>query len=435
MIVADEILLKGEYLVSNMNSVDDKNRLEASRKENHSIENDENSAIETPLDAPLLYNDVVIDASQLDQELDFQVEELDKMADDRVPFNANAFNAELKEDEDFSAIPTIYADPKVLETRQEPVLSDEAEVSETAHFAAVNDEEISETVGENEEESVVAVPPKKQRKGSVLGMGWFQGFNLFICGLIFVGLAIFSYFMFGEKPLYTGELPKYVVIENEELGSMGALNPAIPEEERQAYIYVPKAPRVDEENILQDLPVLDNADQDAKITKVELQSGDQKASQDGAVNIETEDAPAPAFTLLSVDHNADGISRDDLEKAEAFVQQAEIAFMQGNYVGVDETDAYFLYQQALELDTKNRKAEQGLASIADIYYRSAYDSFTYGNRDVAKQYLMIGLKVSPNHRPLLELKDRMEREVSAPSYNSGGNNRDNNNDLGGFEFN
>ncbi|UNM96716.1 hypothetical protein MMG00_02345 [Ignatzschineria rhizosphaerae] len=417
-----------------MNSLDDKKKLEEDpQKALEKPEVVEENTIETPLDAPLLYNDVVIDASELDQDLDFKVEDVDAKSDAGVSFNANVLNEEFEDPASFSAVPAMHADQKILETRQEPVMSDGNSLEQEGHFAATDNESASET--KEREEEAAAVPPKKQRKGSVLGMGWFQGFNLFICGLIFVGLAIFAYFIFGEKPLYTGKLPKYVVIENDELGSMGALNPAIPDEERQAYIYVPKVERVDEEHILQDRPVLDTADQETRITKVELQSGDENSSNEAAVSIETEQGSEPAFTLLSVDHNADGIAREDLEKAEAFIQQAEIAFMQGNYVGVDETDAYFLYQKALELDAKNRKAEQGLASIADIYYRSAYDAFTYGNQDIAKQYLMIGLKVAPNHRPLQELEKRMEQQSKQPAMNFNFNENSNNNDFGGFEFN
>ena len=413
-----------------MNSVDDKKKLEEnSVASGASVEEKGRDSLDTPLDAPLLYNDVVMDASELDLELDFKVEELDN-AGNAAPFRATEFTQELKDEADFAAIPKIQADQKVLETRQEPVLSEGTQAQVVEHFAAVDEEDITATTVENAEETAAVAPPTKKRKGSVLGMGWFQGFNLFICGIIFLGLATFSYFIFGEKPLYTGKLPKYVVIGNEDLGSMGALNPAIPEEERQAYIYVPKVERTDEEHILQDKPVLDAFDQEALMTKVELQSGDS-SSEEEIVHVETEEAPA--FTLLSVDHNADGISREDLESVEAFIQQAEMAFMQGNYVGVDENDAYYFYQQALEIDRKNRQAEQGLASIADIYYRSAYDAFSYGNLDIAKQYLMIGLKVAPNHRPLLELETRIEQQPELPTYNHFNDN--NNGSFGGFDFN
>lgn len=412
-----------------MNSLDDMKKVDDLASESVSDSHDPD-VIKTPLDAPLLYNDVVIDASELDQDLDFKVEEIAEGIDntaEEVPFNANEFNEALKEEAEFAAIPTIRADQKILETRQEPVMSDGKDEVENTEFSATDDAAVLEDA-EVEEEPAAALP-KKQRKGSVLGMGWFQGFNLFICGVIFVGLAIFSYFIFGEKPLYTGELPKYVVVGNDELGSMGALNPAIPEEERKAYVYVPKVERADDAHILQDKPVLDSDVQDTRITTVELQSGDS-STDDMQVSIETEDAPGPAFTLLSVDHNADGISREDLAVVEALVQQAETAFMQGNYVGIDENDAYYFYQQALELDPKNRQAEQGLASIADIYYRSAYDAFTYGNQDVANQYLMIGLKVAPNHRPLQELQNRMQQQALEPALNNNDGNS-----FGSFEFN
>lgn len=377
-------------------------------------------------DAPTLYNDVVIDASQLDQDdegLDFQVEEITLSPENAVPFSVNTDDRAPLLEEDFSSAPAMRADQKVLETRQEPVMLDERAAKTEDSFAAVDPE--TDNTASDDDAAMVAKDaeeaPKKQRKGSVLGMGWFQGFNLFICGMIFLALAIFAYFMFGDEPLYDGELAKYVVVKNEESGSMGVLNPAIPGDIREGYIYVPKAPRNDDAQILQDKPVLDQADGSTAITKVELLSDKGNSLADNSdVSIETETVDTPAFELLSVDHNADGLSSDDVALAQSMVLQAETAFTQGNYVGVNQSDAYFYYQAALEIDPKNAEALKGLVSIADIYYRSAQDAYRSGNIDIAEQYLAIGLAVQPNHGPLKQLSEQLKQQsVQFPASSNG----------------
>ena len=359
---------------------------------------------------PALYNDVVMNVSELD--------------DNAPAFTAHQLHHPLSEEESFAGLSELKADAKIGHARQEPTMDSLESETKSERFVAVDDSkdtDSADAVEVNEAEDV-ATPPKKQRKGSVLGMGWFQGFNLFICGLVFVGLALFAYFIFGEKPLYSGKLPKYVVIENEDLGATAALNPAIPEAERKSYIYVPKVKREDTSRL--EKPLLDNQNIAGTTTKIEMYSGNESAeiveTTDGAESSE------PIFELFSLDHNSEGVSAEDLALVDGFILQAEIAFMQGNYVGVDEMDAYFYYQKALELDSKNRAALQGLTSIADVYYRSAYDAFNYGNMDVAQQYLSIGLVVQPNHRSLLDLQQRIEQGAFVPQ---------NNNDFGGFEWN
>ena len=126
-------------------------------------------------DAPTLYNDVVIDASQLDQDegLDFKVEEISLSSDKAMPFSVNEESDASLMGEDFSAVPAMHADQKILETRQEPVMLDEKAAEAVASFAAVDSEEDSAV--SDDEAAMVAneaeEASKKQRKGSVLGMG------------------------------------------------------------------------------------------------------------------------------------------------------------------------------------------------------------------------------------------------------------------------
>lgn len=399
-----------------MNSLDDRKKLDESvnEKAHNSQDAEKHEAVDQDVpesEIPALYNDVVMNVSELD--------------DSAPAFTAHQLHHPLSEEESFAGLPGLKADTKIGHARQEPTMDSLESETKSERFVAVDDSkdtDSADAVEVNEAEDV-AIPPKKQRKGSVLGMGWFQGFNLFICGLVFVGLALFAYFIFGEKPLYSGKLPKYVVIENEDLGATAALNPAIPEAERKSYIYVPKVKREDTSKL--EKPLLDNQNIAGTTTKIEMYSDNESAEI-----IETTDSAEssePIFELFSLDHNSEGVSAEDLALVDGFILQAEIAFMQGNYVGVDEMDAYFYYQKALELDSKNRAALQGLTSIADVYYRSAYDAFNHGNLDVAQQYLAIGLVVQPNHRSLLDLQQRIEQGAFVP--------QNNNSDFGGFEWN
>ncbi len=390
----------------------------------------------SPKDGKTLYSDVVVDPVELEKEgeLQFTVEDVELVElPSTKPFTVLSSNDVEDLEEVVTEIPKIIPEPKLYEEiRQEPKLglinSDEFSATATNNLETEQEESFIE------EAPTEAIEIPKKRKGSKLGMGWFQGFNLFILGVIFVGLAIFAYFMFGDESLYSGRIPKYVVIENEESGSMAALNPAIPDAERQSYIYVPKAPRITEEEFAleQTKPLLDPIDQTAQVTTIGANSQNPEETVTEEVVRDETTSTSSGLTLLSVDHNAEGLSQEDLALVEGYLLQGDIAFTQGNYVGVNQDDAYYYYMEALGMDPVNAKAQQGLRAIADVYYTSARDAYNYGNYDVAQQYLAIGLVVEPEHRPLLQLQQQLEqnsnREIlnSLPSSNDGV--------IGGFNF-
>ena len=417
-----------------MTSLDNTNKKNIITEEIISDVKNEDKAADTntevvPNDAQsTLYNDVDvnIDISHNDESidlLDFTVEEI--AAD--VLLDQGSFTADLAPDiSGTEADFTMSADVKVEEIRQEPVMLDQSGLNDAAAFAAT-DLTVQDVEHEGDEAPITAAPPSsiKPTKGSKLGMGWFQGFNLFICGIIFIGLAIFAYFMFGEAPLYDGKVPKYVVVETEDSASMGVLNPAIPLEEREQYIYVPKVERADD----LELPVLDDVDTVKSVTKVELLSdgsiesavteiNEKKTHADEIDQNDLAENDAPAFELLSSDYNQKGLSEEDMEMVNLFNQQAGYAFMQGNYVGVNFNDAYYYYQEALKLDPESVPALNGLIAIADIYYKSAADTYQQGNADIAAQYLAIGLKVLPDYAPLLQLKAEMGRNPVQSQQNT-----------------
>ncbi|PWD81584.1 hypothetical protein DC083_03880 [Ignatzschineria ureiclastica] len=389
-----------------------------------------------------LYNDVTFEPEHLDASsaLEFSIEDATQ---ETSPAERTAEQFTVTDDQELlqkaiDTIPAMHAEPKLMteqeDVRREPQLRETQSFSED-HFSAVADQVAvpaeplamlgdsveNPTQGGEEENEVTAQdkPPVKKQRGSKLGMGWFQGFSLFVAFLIFSALAVFAYFMLGDKPLYEGDVPKYVVIGNEDSGAMAALNPAIPEEVRQQYIYVPKVTRTEDLEILQERPVLDTT-QDAKVTKVELASNTD-GSEEVVVSEESVETNSGSvgLELLSVDHNAAGLSAEDLALVDGFLLQGDIAYEQGIYVGVNQDDAYHYYQSALAIDPNNAQAQQGIANIANVYYASARDAYNYGTYDVAAQYVALGLAVQPNHSSLLQLQQLVEQMQSTQSPNVG----------------
>lgn len=388
-----------------------------------------------------LYNDVTFEPEHLKETgtLEFSIQD---ETEETLIANNVAEQFTVAEDHELlqkaiDTIPAMHAEPKLIteqdDIRKEPQLRENQSFSEN-HFSAVADQasmpteslttqEAAEDHIQGAEEESEAItqgkPLVKKQIGSKLGMGWFQGFSLFIAFLVFSALAVFAYFMLGDKPLYDGDVPKYVVIENEDSGAMAALNPAIPEEVRQQYVYVPKVTRTEDLEILQERPVLD-VNQDTKVTKVEL-ANNMDGSEEIVVSEENTETNhgSLGLELLSVDHNATGLSEEDLALIDGFLLQGDIAYDQGIYVGVNQDDAYHYYQSALAIDPNNMQARQGIANIANVYYASARDAYNYGTYDVAAQYVALGLAVQPNHSSLLQLQQLVEQMQSTQSSNVG----------------
>ncbi len=374
-----------------------------------------------------LYNDVYFEAEDLDKiappEFSIQdFEEAQDMAEQSIePFIATE-EADLLQ-QAIDTIPPIQIAPKLTavedDIRYEPQLNSDPSLF-NEHFSATPD---TEEVVKTEDHSVATkrLSLKKRVRGSKLGMGWFQGFSLFIALLVFIALAIFAYFMLGERPLYDGDIPKYVLVGNEESGAMAALNPALPEEIRKQYIYIPKVERSDNRALLQDRPILDQQ-KETKVTKVELASSGN-GSDDVIISEEaivTHDNNS-SLELLSIDHNAvdsngAGLSAENLALIEGFILQGDIAYQQGFYVGTDQDDAYYYYQSALAIDPYNTQALQGIANIANAYYVNARNAYNYGSYDVAAQYVALGLAVQPDHSALLQLQQLIEQIVAAQHH-------------------
>ena len=406
---------------------------------------------------PMLYNNVALeepDAGLLSEPLDFTVKdycaEEERLSSDKsdtpnklTHLPRSTFRAERSVPESELIDATGVEESRIDSmqdsaihhsgrARIEPTISADLE-SQAESFTAIaqNKQEIVDDLAAEASQFTVSEEPSdppKKRRGSQLGMGWFQGFSLFIFGLLFIGLAAFAYFMFGEESLYNGKETKYVVIPNEESGVMAALNPAISEEERKGYIYVPKEPRETVEMAEVEVPKLEGLEEQ-KFTQVEI-VGHNDATGDDEISIETTVEESPALTLLSLDDTVGDLSQEDQALIDSYLLQADIAYTQGNYVGVDENDAYYYYRATLALDPENSAAQQGLLNIADIYYHSAYDAYNYDQLDIAEQYVAIGLVVQPNHSALYQLKSiidqkRAESQFNTPTFNQG---------VQGFQF-
>ena len=66
------------------------------------------------------------------------------------------------------------------------------------------------------------------------------------------------------------------------------------------------------------------------------------------------------------------------------------------------------YKRVMELDSSNGLARAGLERVADYYHRLAEEALSQRAADTARQHIETGLKVVPDHGPLLALKRRLE---------------------------
>lgn len=313
------------------------------------------------------------------------------------------YGVQMKNDELMGQTPNFSGEPNENEHFSAVDPQNEAEL-----IAAVEPEEFAAEGGEGEE-----APPQKGRKGSVLGMGWFQGFSLFILGLIFIGLAILAYFMLGEEPLHEGP-PKYV-LEEVDGGLMARFNPEIPEEIRESYQYVAPERTEQETEVLKELPKLEES-HEGPIELLSLnQEGEVTSEEETLSELASEsrgenDEELPALTLFSAADEGEAALEEGVESNESnealqgLIHQAQAAMQAGRYVGIQQDDAYYLFTEVLKLDPQNEEARAGIYTIANIYYDNAARALGGGHRESAKQFIAIGRAVMPNHDGLRRLE-------------------------------
>lgn len=73
-------------------------------------------------------------------------------------------------------------------------------------------------------------------------------------------------------------------------------------------------------------------------------------------------------------------------------------------------NAYYYFTRLLELDPGNETATRGILSIADRYAMLAEQSMARNEWEKTAAYVDIGLKIDPDHRSLLALKELVEKQ-------------------------
>ncbi len=90
-------------------------------------------------------------------------------------------------------------------------------------------------------------------------------------------------------------------------------------------------------------------------------------------------------------------------KVVTFISSAEKAYKSDRLMLPENNNAYYYYQKALELDPANEKALEGIQQLAGRYATLAEKAKSRTKRE---NYIERGLTIDPNHKKLLQLKNK-----------------------------
>lgn len=99
---------------------------------------------------------------------------------------------------------------------------------------------------------------------------------------------------------------------------------------------------------------------------------------------------------------------EDVIKALAWLGNQSLEEYKLTYPARD--NAYYYFSRLLELDPGNETAIRGIMSIADRYAMLAEQSMAKNEWQKTAAYVDIGLKIDPDHRSLLALKELVEKQ-------------------------
>lgn len=242
----------------------------------------------------------------------------------------------------------------------------------------------------------IAAPPdwnKRQRRHGFI-------YYTFVCGLSVAAALILIIFMenSGIYSISTDFTGKSVQTENKAGSTSGGKKTSIAQAEN------------DRAN--------DPARQDLTGAGAESRKGtdlDQFITKPDRLNETTNNTDKSASTRVSQeqkDINNESVNTDKLlAAASADIQARRLTTPAGN-------NAFDKYQQVLEVDPGNRKAQEGLQKILDIYLIIARNSLSKGKLDHAETMLARAEKINPDSSQLAqarhEIESQREEQPSAP---------------------
>ena len=101
--------------------------------------------------------------------------------------------------------------------------------------------------------------------------------------------------------------------------------------------------------------------------------------------------------------------RERRQKIEQLLAKASNAFENNQRVEPPGDNALTLYRAALDLDSDNQRARNGIKSISEHYLRQAQRELAAGQLGVAGQSLRIAAAIEPGNRTVFNLQQQLER--------------------------
>jgi len=110
--------------------------------------------------------------------------------------------------------------------------------------------------------------------------------------------------------------------------------------------------------------------------------------------------PPPAAELAEADRT----------RVEQLLEVAEVHMMVGRLISPAGANALDVYNQVLSIHPYNRRAIQGLKTVVDGLAKAAESALSDGERRRAEALIDSGLKIYPQHKKLLNLKQQFNEE-------------------------
>ncbi len=102
-----------------------------------------------------------------------------------------------------------------------------------------------------------------------------------------------------------------------------------------------------------------------------------------------------------------------IDPVAALLTQAQEALRKYRLTSPKNASAYYYYKQALKLEPNNRKARNGIRSIASRYATLAKKALKKGHEDKAKTFVKRGLRLNPANKTLLAVQQQLNELAAA----------------------